>query len=1210
MPRLLDPVMVRLHERSNPNTLHIVEVSTPDASQVLRRAVDQFLTDPPQLSVSPASSLAADGSGALTLASTSANLFAFTNDVPPAGADHGLLRPNPSTTLAGLFWQMDPAFTSCRLKSFTAMITGNVAAQERTLKLSLQIYRQATQHIIAAGGIPGAQVIMIPVLSSPIVVSTSSFAWPTSGDRAAAVKFSMNGLGVVLTRSAAPMPGAYDTDVANPGYLFVISADDESADNMLGWRRDNTSASLMGGVGQFFDRVYTLTNQGTVNSWTNTPGSIGVPAATLAIESYVSTSQAVYEIDLAGTPSAASTGRVVFTRGVPRGTSATLELSTAGSGGPWTAVTNGDVVTTKQATYHLRVTLDADSSGHIAPNVEAMGVEFRVPVDVSLESQVTPLTQAIDVPYLTGAIGEGTLAIMRTGQRDYHDAGTELAVSAPSSQLEVDVYLGSRHPDAVRSTWCQIDRALVSNRQPTSTAEQYTTLSFLSTIKRAIPTRQETINAVLVVSAATATQVTVTGALPDTTSSGHEYNAQNYYMRVRQSSQAGVETGYVQTIGGSTGTGHLDFGGSTGVPKLPGTLITDDTIEVHSAKYLQPVLSWIDQDPADIWWEILTVHCEVPPERIGRSGIGTTGRSGLPPTVTDRAPGDPTAQASFKVTRALQGAQQADALIAQLSFLMGGATVEIGGQIVFVQIYPLRAADGSITVGNPPVSAVFDVRTYIGLQTPSGLESRVTELACDYGVDTTATATGTPAPNTAVYVDIDALAWLDVQSVQDLANSTVPADIAGWCFNSQDGGLLLASMLCQQVVRAASTGLRVWTWGDSEPRPQLIVGDRVVIVTDQYTDYDPSGGRQIRGVYAYALVLINIEAKGTRFRGLMLGLNDAIQIRGGPGSLAAQSVVGIPLQVTVTLDTRGASSDRWNVTVYDPIGGAAITLVHTETGTVVARTGGGADPATFVGDPAGTTIQYDCTRPSGAAGSGHVALQATAANRYRGAATIDIPVIGVAAPLVLTWVPLASSDPANRFAFQLFVNDPVPQGAGSIDLAVTAQAGLVLYDFGASTGPTVGAVDPGSTHAYEGIRTAVPLTVTLTITAATRLPVSVTVPVPELSSSSGGGGGFAFTAFGGLTPNYITGAGIDMDVEFVNNGSTVSILRRLNGDVTWIDDGITLSTSDPTYLYAWPVGALTDTINNHDEMWDFVARDDTTGTLSPVQTIEVKYKYP
>jgi hypothetical protein len=72
---------------------------------------------------------------------------------------------------------------------------------------------------------------------------------------------------------------------------------------------------------------------------------------------------------------------------------------------------------------------------------------------------------------------------------------------------------------------------------------------------------------------------------------------------------------------------------------------------------------------------------------------------------------------------------------------------------VFRQIYPLRNAAGAITVAPDPVVATFDVRNTIGLQTPTGLEQRITQLACNYGVDTTAGEKSADAAQTTVAVD-------------------------------------------------------------------------------------------------------------------------------------------------------------------------------------------------------------------------------------------------------------------------------------------------------------------------------------------------------------------------------------------------------------------------------------------------------------------------
>src|SRR5581483_12246719 len=192
-----------------------------------------------------------------------------------------------------------------------------------------------------------------------------------------------------------------------------------------------------------------------------------------------------------------------FERSTPHGTTATAELSTAGAGGPWTAVTDGAAVAIAQQTYHLRLTLNATADRRTAPGVTAAGVEFLTPVDASAEAIVEPLAQQIEIPYLAAGIGEGAVTLVRTGRRDYHDVGSDLVAGAALPQLEVVTRLGSRHPRVPRDQWLTIDRALVNTRDPSPTGERLSLLSYLKLTKTQIPARQETINSVHTVTAAT-----------------------------------------------------------------------------------------------------------------------------------------------------------------------------------------------------------------------------------------------------------------------------------------------------------------------------------------------------------------------------------------------------------------------------------------------------------------------------------------------------------------------------------------------------------------------------------------------------------------------------------------------------------------------------------------------------------------------------------
>src|SRR5205085_10938712 len=139
---------------------------------------------------------------------------------------------------------------------------------------------------------------------------------------------------------------------------------------------------------------------------------------------------------------------------------------------------------------------------------------------------------------------------------------------------------------------------------------------------------------------------------------------------------------------------------------------------------------------ANLCYGILTTRLGLPDERLGRSDIGRLGRAGFPPKLTDRDPDATTGgpRDKLRVSRALTDQQEGFALLNQLSFLMGGVTTEIGGQIVFRQIYDLLDASGNVAVPAEEVAATFDVRDIATLDTPRGLESRVTTMSCTYGV--------------------------------------------------------------------------------------------------------------------------------------------------------------------------------------------------------------------------------------------------------------------------------------------------------------------------------------------------------------------------------------------------------------------------------------------------------------------------------------------
>jgi hypothetical protein len=83
-------------------------------------------------------------------------------------------------------------------------------------------------------------------------------------------------------------------------------------------------------------------------------------------------------------------------------------------------------------------------------------------------------------------------------------------------------------------------------------------------------------------------------------------------------------------------------------------------------------------------------------------------------------------------------------------------------------------------------------------------------------------------------------------------------------------------------VRALSTGLRIFPFSVTEMQPELVPGDSVVVVTDQYTDYEPSSRTPLRGMLAIRGVLVRVGNVGRDLAIFVPGLIDTITgIQGG-----------------------------------------------------------------------------------------------------------------------------------------------------------------------------------------------------------------------------------------------------------------------------------------------------------------------------------------
>jgi hypothetical protein len=136
----------------------------------------------------------------------------------------------------------------------------------------------------------------------------------------------------------------------------------------------------------------------------------------------------------------------------------------------------------------------------------------------------------------------------------------------------------------------------------------------------------------------------------------------------------------------------------------------------------------------------------------------------------------------------------------------------------------------------------------------------------------------------------------------------VPDEIAAWLYNTSDHeGLYLASVIATQLVRVASTGLRVFglPWRRSIRR--YCPGDVIVIAINGYTDYDPATQTVIKGPISIRGVLVGVGNEGRQLSMFVPGLRDNVQlVKGGAaGTLTGLGTQPAPPTLSVSFDNSG-----------------------------------------------------------------------------------------------------------------------------------------------------------------------------------------------------------------------------------------------------------------------------------------------------------------
>ena len=338
MPRVVQPPLRQMYERANPSVQEIVEVSRPDVGLVLRRWTDQFSASPPRVSESPASTTQASPNGGLQLKASLTNLVTMHND---DGINQALGTPSLGTVLRGVGWRLDDALKPVRLRRFTAKLHVQGTLGSGT-DFELQVFRMR--------GVPGKVVKdatglvvseVIQYTPTPLLPHPLRLPMPfTVQDQTLDAVWDLSPYQLYAEHRNVPPPSAvYAGEV--PELIFAIWTTNPAVGNRYQWIIDNTSTRDVS-VGKFRDVAWARANERPETAWVRSEQN-QVQSFILDVDSYSATSTNIYTLALPRAPDAdsATIGRVVFERRTPEGTSATIEISTAGSSGPWTAATDG-----------------------------------------------------------------------------------------------------------------------------------------------------------------------------------------------------------------------------------------------------------------------------------------------------------------------------------------------------------------------------------------------------------------------------------------------------------------------------------------------------------------------------------------------------------------------------------------------------------------------------------------------------------------------------------------------------------------------------------------------------------------------------------------------------------------------------------------------------------------------------------------------------
>ena len=530
-----------------------------------------------------------------------------------------------------------------------------------------------------------------------------------------------------------------------------------------------------------------------------------------------------------------------------------------------------------QRYYKITATLfsSTGSTHYATPSIRALTLQsrqtfstFRYLGDMQSTVSIDPVTGQCEIAQLK-------LPVYRLTE-DARDLATQIATQFAPQNVEARIYA----VDRVSKVRWHKDSFRLEQRDPSDDQEGFTFLAVNDRLTATVPINAEQGTGIgsYVVAGASVTglgpctvTVTVIGSpfIANTMKPTNAVSGSGQWRVVWNSGILGGQSFFILTSPANTSNTFSFITPTTSDGPSNG-----DAFEIHSDIFLRADVPYTAADFADVYTDVRDNQAQVPTRYRGNS-----------PPATNRF-----------TTASLVGKNsgtKASEVLAAIALHCGGVVYADRGTINFAEIF-----------SDIIPSITWDERHYVTLETPTGMDRRMPVVQAGYNFDFSANTSGGQFANLAQFVDTNAFLGYGLANLYDI--QVLPDLLCQW--NDADE----AQNLAAQMLGAFSTGVRLWKVKTVLAYPWLTIGDRVGIVTQQYTDrvvrIDSAGndtGSPIAGRAFATGAIVGKDLWGQEFMLLIPGVT-AISSSPAVGQLGGPfDVIPIPADFRLSSNVQG-----------------------------------------------------------------------------------------------------------------------------------------------------------------------------------------------------------------------------------------------------------------------------------------------------------------